>query len=150
MAAPFYAGGSGMAWAGQSRLLDVFLVPESELRTKGVSDEVFLERHRGGLLELTLDITRVNERASLDISIWGSSDGEDWGARPVIHFPRKYHCGESKMLWDPAEHPYVQRLRAKWQVDRWGTGDGKPRIALSLRAREVPRHPVALRAGLNG
>jgi hypothetical protein len=64
----------------------------------------------------------------------------------LIHFPRKYHCGESKIQWDPADFPFVQRLRAQWQVDRWGPGDGKPLVALALHVREVARNLAKARA----
>lgn len=148
MAAPFYAVG-GPASVGRTGVLNTFLVPETESSGKAVGTELELGTYAGGLLIFTLNITRVIERASLDLTIWGSSDGLVWGARPLIHFPRKYHCGESTMQWDPAEHPLVQRLRAQWQVDRWGPGDRKPLVALALHAREVPRHPASARAGSN-
>jgi hypothetical protein len=148
MAAPLFAMGrpaSGHVPAA----LNAFLVPESELRATGSGTELLLESYTGGLVVFTLNITRVNERASLELSIWGSQDGHVWGSRPLVHFPRKYHCGESTLQWDPAEHPYVQRLRAQWQVDRWGRGEGKPLIALALHAREVPRRPAHISAGMN-
>jgi hypothetical protein len=148
MAAPFYVP-RGPSLLSRPGVLDACLVPESELRTNGSSDELLLETYTGGLLVFTLQITRVVERASLDLSIWGSSDGVGWGARPLIHFPRKYHCGESMMQWDPSDYPFVQRIRAQWQVDRWGPGDRKPLVALALHAREVPRYPAPVRAGFN-
>jgi hypothetical protein len=148
MATPFYSTGGPTPHVVPS-VLDAYMIPESELRTAGSGIELLLETYTGGLLEFTLNITRVNERASLDLTIWGSSDGQVWGARPLIQFPRKYLCGESKLLWDPADYPNVQRLRAQWQVDRWGRGDSKPLIALELHAREVPRPPAQVRAGFD-
>jgi hypothetical protein len=146
MATPFYAA-DGPASVGRPGVLNAFLVPETELSGKAAGFELELATYAGGLLVFTLNITRVIERASLDLSIWGSSDGLVWGAKPLVHFPRKYHCGESSMQWDPAEHPLVQRLRAQWQVDRWGPGDRKPLVALALQAREVPRHRDSAAAG---
>jgi len=149
MAAPFYATAAAPARISGPGVLVDFLIHETELRGKGSGVDLSLETYAGGLLTFTLDITRVHERTSLDLSIWGSTDGQVWGTRPLIHFPRKYHCGESKLQWDPAEFPAVHRIRAQWQVDRWGPGDGKPLIALALHVREVPRHPAAFRAGYN-
>jgi hypothetical protein len=148
MAAP-YSAAAALGPRVLPEILDAFLLPETELRTKGSGSELSLDTYTGGLLVFTLDITRVHERTSLDLSIWGSCDGQVWGARPLIHFPRKYHCGESKTQWDPAEFPFVQRIRAQWQVDRWGQGDGKPLIALALHVREVARHPAPVHAGYN-
>jgi hypothetical protein len=148
MAAPFYATG-GLAPFGRPGFLDAVLIPDTELRGKGSGMELPLETYTGGFLVFTLNITRVVERASLDLSIWGSNDGLVWGARPLIHFPRKYHCGESILQWDPAEHALVRCLRAQWQVDRWGPGDRQPLVALALHAREIPRHPAPVRAGFN-
>ena len=143
MAAPFYTSGTP---ASRSWGLNAWLIPESDFRATGSGPELLLERYTGELLEFSLHITRVNERTSLDLAIWGSCDGQEWGARPLIHFPRKYHCGESKIQWDPADFPFVQRLRAQWQVDRWGPGDGKPLVALALHVREMARNLAKARA----
>jgi len=75
---------------------------------------------------LTLGITRIIEQESIDVSIWGSADGSDWGTKPLSAFSQKFYCGTYQILLDLSDHPDVRYLRAKWQVNRWGKGDPKP------------------------
>ena len=42
-----------------------------------------LGQNRGETLILTFGITRIIEQESIDLSIWGSADGTDWGAKPL-------------------------------------------------------------------
>jgi len=74
-------------------MLRNFLLPESIARADGTGPEFELGPNRGKLLVLTLGITRIIEQESLDVSIWGSSDGENWGLRPLGKFPPKFYCG---------------------------------------------------------
>src|SRR5579862_4862447 len=98
-----------------------FLLPETTVRDGGQSPEVAIDR-QGGPLILTLGITRIIEQESIDVSIWGSADGTDWGTKPLISFPQKFYCGTYQILLDLSEHTGVKHLRAKWQVGRWGKG----------------------------
>jgi len=87
---------------------------------------------------MTLGITRIIEQQSLDLSIWGSADGVDWGTKPLASFPQKFYCGTYQLALDLYDHPEVKYIRAKWQVNRWGKGDPRPLFAfyLFLRASE--------------
>jgi len=40
-------------------------------------------------LLLTLGITRIIEQESLDVSIWGSANNAEWGAKPLLSFSAK-------------------------------------------------------------
>jgi len=106
-------------------MLPQFLLPETTVREAGTSPEISLGEP-GGTLILTLGITRIIEQESIDISIWGSADGTEWGAKPLVSFPQKFYCGTYQLLLDLTDHPEVKLLRAKWQVNRWGKGDPKP------------------------
>ena len=116
-------------------MLQEFLLPETTVREAGAGSEIDLGGQVGGTLLLTLGITRIIEQQSIDISIWGSADGTDWGAKPVASFPQKFYCGTYQTVVDLADRPQVRYLRAKWQVNRWGKGDSKPLFTVYLFAQ---------------
>src|SRR5689334_24816461 len=97
-------------------MLPNFLIPETTIEAAGTSPELSVDSTRGGLLLLTLGITRIIEQESLDISIWGSADGAEWSAKPLISFPQKFYCGTYQLLLDLSQHTYIKYLRAKYQV----------------------------------
>jgi len=114
-------------------MLPQFLLPETTVREAGAGPDVNLgDLQPGRTLILTLGITRIVEQESIDISIWGSADGSDWGAKPLVSFPQKFYCGTYQMFLDLSEHANIQYLRANWQVGRWGKGDPKPLFTLYL------------------
>ncbi len=118
-------------------MLPNFLVPESTVRDGGTGLVLSLDSSQGGMVLLTLGITRIIEQESLDVLIWGSSDGENWGDKPLLAFPQKFYCGTYQMLLDLSAHPETRFLRAQWKVNRWGRGDGKPLFGFYLFASEV-------------
>jgi len=120
-------------------MLPEFLLPETTVREAGVGPEMAIGDQQGGTLILTLGITRIIEQQSLDLSIWGSVDGKEWGAKPLIAFPQKFYCGTYQILLDLTAHPDVMYLRAKWQVNRWGKGSPKPLFGIYLFAQEMER-----------
>ena len=101
---------------------------------------------QGGVLILTLGITRIIEQESIDISIWGSADGADWGTRPLLSYPQKFYCGTYQLVLDLTERPDVKFLRAKWNVNRWGKGDLKPLFTVYLFAQEMQSVAVGIGA----
>jgi hypothetical protein len=123
-----------------------FLLPETTVREAGAGPEISLGNRQGATLIFTLGITRIIEQESLDVSIWGSADGSDWGARPLVSFPQKFYCGTYQMPLDLSQHPDVKYVQAKWQVNRWGKGDSKPLFGLYLFAQAGQREMAALSA----
>jgi len=118
-------------------MLQEFLLPETTVREAGAGSEIDLGDQTGGTLLLTLGITRIIEQQSIDISIWGSADGTDWGAKPVVSFPQKFYCGTYQIVVDLTDRPEVRHLRAKWQVNRWGKGDPKPLFTVYVFAQTM-------------
>jgi hypothetical protein len=119
-------------------MFDAYLVPEKTLITaKGDSVPLEISGARNRTLLLLLTITSVVEQESLDVSIWGSADGADWGTKPIANFPQKFYRGEHPMLVDLAAHSAVKFLRAHWEVNRWGRGPETPMFEFTLRASEV-------------
>jgi len=125
-------------------MLPQFLLPETTVRDAGHSPDLDLGELQSGTLILTMGITRIIEQESLDVSIWGSADGAEWSAKPLISFPQKFYCGTYQILLNLSETP-AKFLRAKWQVNRWGKGDPKPLFGVYLFVQAMDRE-LALHA----
>ena len=132
-----------MVRAGARHMLPQFLLPETTVREAGSGADLDLGQPQEGALVLTLGITRIIEQESIDVSIWGSTDGQDWGAKPLVSFPQKFYCGTYQMLLDLSERP-VKFLRAKWQVNRWGKGDLKPLFTMYLFVQAIQQQLAAV------
>ena len=78
------------------------------------------------------------EQESLDVSIWGSSDGQDFGKRPLLKFPQQFYRGTAKMVLDVSLRPEVKFLRARWELNRWGRGTPAPVFVAGLLLEEIP------------
>ena len=118
-------------------MLPQFLLPETTIREAGAGPEMDLGEQQDGTLILTLGITRIIEQESIDLSIWGSADGTDWGAKPLVSFPQKFYCGTYQILVDLSRHADLKYLRVKWQVNRWGKGSSKPLFGIYLFVQEM-------------
>jgi hypothetical protein len=120
-------------------MIDTFLVPEKTLvSAKGESPSVDLSGAASRVFLLTLEISRIIEQESLDVSILGSADGTTWGTKPAAAFPQKFYCGEYPLLLDLTAHPDAKIVRAHWDVARWGRGVETPMFEFSLRLKEIP------------
>jgi hypothetical protein len=120
-------------------MLPNFLIPETVIREAGTGPELSVGSAPGGLLLLTLGITRIIEQQSLDIAILGSPDNSDWSAKPLISFPQKFYCGTYQLLLDLSQHADVKFLRAKWHASRWGRGDPKPLFGIYLFVQDASK-----------
>ena len=127
-------------------MLPEFLVAETTIREAGTGPAMALGEQLGGTLVLTLGITRIIEQESIDLSIWGSADGIEWGTKPLANFPQKFYCGTYQIIVDLTGHPEVKFLRAKWAVNRWGKGELKPLFTIYLFAQAMNHELVSLGA----
>ena len=124
-------------------MLPNFLIPETVVREAGTGPVLSLSSMAGGLLLLTLGITRIIEQQSLDITVWGSADNADWGTKPLATFPQKFYCGTYQIVVDLSGRSDVQFIRVKWGVNRWGKGDSKPLFSLYVFVQAMQRELVA-------
>ena len=85
-----------------------------------------------------MDITEQLEQESLDVSIFGSEDGQTWQAKPILKFPQRFYCGETRMVLDLTVRPEVKFIRARWELNRWGRVAPLPMFVFGLHASEVP------------
>jgi hypothetical protein len=86
----------------------------------------------------TLHITDQIEQESLDVSIWGSADGQNWGAKPLLMIPQRFYRGETRQILDLTLRPEVKFIRARWELFRWGRVAPTPMFVLGLHLEEVP------------
>ena len=125
-------------------MIDTFLVADKTVvSAKGDGPTVDVSGATGRVFLLTLEITKIIEQESLEVSISGSADGATWGVKPIVTFPQKFYCGQSPLLLDLTAHPEVKFVRAHWEVARWGRGTETPMFEFSLGLKEIP--PQVLR-----
>jgi hypothetical protein len=121
-------------------MLPAFLINESDLHASG-DGQPFLLPGSGRLFLITLGITHVVEQESIDILLYGSSDGVTRSPKPLLAFPQKFYPGTSQLLLDLHAHPDVHYLHPKWTLNRWGRGDLKPCFGVYLFIQEQERLP---------
>ena len=120
-------------------MIDTFLVFEkTTVSTKGDGPAVDVSGASSRVFLLTLEITKIIEQESLDVSIHVSADGAAWDPKPLLAFPQKFYCGQSPLLIDLTAHSDVKFVRSHWEVARWGRGVETPMFEFDLRLKEVP------------
>ncbi len=120
-------------------MIDVSLVKGKIVATcKGDGPAVDLSHATSRVFLVTLEITKIIEQESLDISVYGSPDGAAWEPKSIAAFPQKFYCGESPMLLDLTTHPNLKFVRLHWEVARWGRGTEIPMFEFDVKLKEVP------------
>jgi hypothetical protein len=89
-----------------------------------------------------MNITDQIEQESLDVSIWSSADGENWGTHPVLKLPQQFYRGETRAVLDMTQIPEINFVRAAWELNRWGRVAPLPMFVLGLHVKEIPAMPV--------
>lgn len=82
------------------------------------------------------------EQESLDVSIWGSADGQSWATQPLLRLPQRFYRGETRGVLELALRPEVKFIRAKWDVFKWGRGAPVPMFRAGLHLAEIPAMPL--------
>ena len=97
-----------------------------------------------------LTVTDQIEQESLDVSIWGSTDGESWTKKPLLKLPQQFYRGTTKMILDLSLRPETKFIRARWELFRWGRVAPTPMFVAGLELAEIPpmsrETPTARRA----
>ena len=120
-------------------MIDASLVQRKIVATcKGDGPAVDLSGATSRVFLVTLEITKIIEQESLEISVFGSADDETWGAKSLAAFSQKFYCGESPLLLDLTGHADVRFIRLHWEVARWGRGTETPMFEFDVRLKEVP------------
>jgi hypothetical protein len=85
-----------------------------------------------------LSITDQIEQESLDVSIWGSADGETWTKKPLLKLPQQFYRGTTKMVFDLSLRLETKFIRARWELNRWGRVAPIPVFVAGLELTEIP------------
>ena len=124
-------------------MLPAFIIPEQTVDAKGSGEAVAVGDDAGQMLLLTLGITDIVEQQSLDISVFGSPDGDEWGEKELRAFPQKFYLGTSSVLLDLSQHTDVKFLKVDWAVHRWGVGSKTPMFKFYVVAEKFEESAVA-------
>jgi hypothetical protein len=97
----------------------------------------------------SLEITDQIEQESIDVSIWGSAEGQEFGKQPILKLPQRFYRGETRQVLELTMRPEINFIRAQWDLARWGRVAPHPMFVFGLRLEEVAafvRQPAAPRA----
>jgi hypothetical protein len=120
-------------------MIDTVLIAEKTVvSAKGDGPTVDVSGPASRVFLLTLEVTKIIEQESLEVSVSGSADGVAWGPKEIATFPQKFYCGEFPLLLDLTAHPDVKFVRAHWEVARWGRGAETPMFEFGVRIKEIP------------
>jgi len=118
------------------------LIPfDTRLEEKGDGEVVDISASVTRTFFCTMVITEQIEQEALDLSIWGSADGQNWGTHPLLKLPQRFYRGETRAVLELAFRPDVKFIRARWELNRWGRGTPLPMFRAGLHLAEVPAMP---------
>jgi len=86
----------------------------------------------------SMEITDQMEQESLDVSVWGSADGQDFGKMPLLKMPQRFYRGETRQVLDLSLKPEIRFIRAKYDLTRWGRVAPHPMFVLGFHLSEIP------------
>ena len=122
--------------------MELDLIPQgTTVRESGHGEKVDIRSSATRTFFCALVISDQIEQESVDISIWGSADGENWGTHPVLKLPQQFYRGETRAVLDLTLVPEVNFIRAAWDLNRWGRVAPLPMFVLGLHLVEVPAMP---------
>jgi hypothetical protein len=116
---------------------DYLVPPETAIDSPGAGAPFELGPRTGKLLLIVLRVTEIIEQESLLLSIWGSTDGKDWGAKGLFQFPERFYCSATPASLDLARRPEIRFLQARWHVNRWGRGYPRPFFKIAVEIQDV-------------
>ena len=119
------------------------LIPQGTLvQENGHGEAVDIRSSATRTFYCVLYIREQIEQESVDVSIWGSADGENWGTHPVLKLPQQFYRGETRAVLELTLVPEVNFIRAGWELNRWGRVAPLPMFVLGLHLAEIPAMPL--------
>ena len=118
------------------------LIPlETKVEENGEGEKVDISASSTRTFFCIMVITDQIEQESIDVSIWGSADGQNWGAHPILKLPQRFYKGETRAVLELVLVPEVKFIRAHWELNRWGRVAPLPMFRVGLHLAEVPAMP---------
>jgi hypothetical protein len=111
--------------------------PGTRLTANGDGEALNIDSSQTRTFLCSMDITEQIEQESVDVSIWGSVDGQDWGKMPLLKMPQRFYRGDTRQVLDLAMKPEIRFLRAKWELTRWGRVAPHPVFVLGFYLMEI-------------
>ena len=118
------------------------LAPDTLLEATGEGEALNVGSSSTRTFLCTMLISDQIEQESLDLSIWGSADGQTWGTHPILKLPQRFYRGETRAVLELALRPEVEFVRAKWELNRWGRVAPQPMFRAGLHLVEIPAMPL--------
>jgi hypothetical protein len=112
--------------------------PGTRLTANGDGEALNIDSSQTRTFLCSMDITEQIEQESVDVAIWGSVDGQDWGKMPLLKMPQRFYRGDTRQVLDLAMKPEIRFLRAKWELTRWGRVAPHPLFVLGFYLIEIP------------
>jgi hypothetical protein len=123
--------------------MEIDLIPQGTLvQENGSGSAVDIRTSPTRTFFCVMDISDQIEQESVDVAIWGSADGENWGTQPLLKLPQQFYRGETRAVLDLSLVPGINFIRAGWELNRWGRVAPLPKFVLGLRVMEIPAMPV--------
>jgi hypothetical protein len=122
--------------------MDIDLIPQNtRVVENGTAEGVDIRLSQTRTFFCHLVISDQIEQESIDVSIWGSPDGQGWGTQPVLKLQQQFYKGETRALLDLTMVPEVNFIRGSWDLNRWGRVAPEPMFVIGLHLSEVPAMP---------
>jgi hypothetical protein len=119
------------------------LIPDDTLvKESGFGAAVDIRASETRTFFCVMNIIDQIEQESVDVSIWGSADGENWGTHPILKLPQQFYRGETRAVLDLTLVPEINFIRVGWDLNRWGRVAPLPMFVLGLHLKEIPAMPV--------
>ena len=114
-----------------------YVIPPSTVETAGAGAAFELGSLAGRPVLIILQIVDIIEQESLQVSVWGSADTQDWGAQPLFSFPQKFYREVTPAALNLQVRPEVKLLQVRWELNRWGRGYPRPHFTFAVEIQEL-------------
>jgi hypothetical protein len=118
------------------------IAQDTLMKENGVGAAVDIRASQTRTFFCVMNIADQIEQESLDVSIWGSADGENWGTHPILKLPQQFYKGETRAVLDLTLVPEVNFIRGAWDLVRWGRVAPTPMFVAGLYVSEIPAMPA--------
>jgi hypothetical protein len=116
----------------------VLIPPGTRLTANGEGQPFDISGSQTRTFMCSMEITDQMEQESVDISVWGSADGQDFGKMPLLKMPQRFYRGETRQVLDLSLKPEIRFIRAKYDLARWGRVAPHPMFVLGFQVSEIP------------